>query len=161
MEGAVGAACYTQPMTPRADIEVLDKDGRVAAVVEVKARRDTTAAWPAELRRNLLAHGVIPRTEFFILATPERIHLWRHALHEDPARAPDFVASAESLLGEYLRSAQIEIGNLRGSTLELVVVQWLVDVARGRAGSRNEPLVRDSGLGDAIADGVVEVPTAA
>lgn len=78
-----------------------------------------------------------------------------------PARAPDFVASAESLLGEYLRSAQIETGNLRGSTLELVVVQWLVDVARGRAGSRNEPLVRDSGLGDAIADGVVEVPTAA
>ena len=38
------------------------------------------------MRRNMLAHGVVPNSRFFLLALPDRLYLWK-----DVGNTPDLV----------------------------------------------------------------------
>jgi len=55
------------------DFVAYDREGRVVLLAEAKNRRGTSEQWAAGLRRNMLAHGVLPRTEYFLIVTPERM----------------------------------------------------------------------------------------
>jgi hypothetical protein len=51
----------TQQRTP-IDFIAYDADGKVVLLAEAKSRRGTSASWAAKLRRNMLAHSVLPRS---------------------------------------------------------------------------------------------------
>ncbi|MDA1127074.1 MAG: hypothetical protein O2913_00025 [Chloroflexi bacterium] len=54
-----------------ADLVVKSPDDNVALIVEVKARFDVTDEWASTLHRNLVIHGWIPSTAYFLLALPD------------------------------------------------------------------------------------------
>jgi hypothetical protein len=57
------------------DFAVCDDAGRTRAIVEAKRSLGTDAAWAAQLRRNWLAHGLVPAADVFILV-PDRLYMW-------------------------------------------------------------------------------------
>ena len=60
-----------------ADIAVFSRDYRITLVVEVKGQKHATDEWAAKLRRNLLAHDMIPPSQYFLLALPDHFYLWK------------------------------------------------------------------------------------
>lgn len=65
------------PQNAPIDFIAYNRDGTVVLLAEAKSRRGTSEAWAAKLRRNMLAHGVLPKSQYFLIATPERMYGWR------------------------------------------------------------------------------------
>src|ERR1017187_7819118 len=59
------------------DFVAYDRDGGVLLLAEAKSRHGTSQDWAAGLRRNMLAHGLLPWAKYFLIATPERMYLWK------------------------------------------------------------------------------------
>ncbi|MBE0610923.1 MAG: hypothetical protein IH609_16200 [Dehalococcoidia bacterium] len=103
----------------RPDIAVVNDDG-IVALVEVRARSHTTAAWAERMREVLVGNDLGDR--FFILATRDHVYLWPRA---DGARTPA-VFQSETLLGPFLKAAGVEGESANEETLGLAVSEWLL-----------------------------------
>lgn len=113
-------------MTP--DFMFYTPDNKLLLAAEVKATRNEDVRSAARLRRNLIAHGVVPDTPYFLLVHPKHFYLWRSspALLEAP---PDFIGSTKQALQPYLGRFSQDTSRLSESSLELAVKAWLYDVA--------------------------------
>ncbi len=150
-------------MASQPDFFLYDRIGRLAAVIEVRNRRGTSSQWAAELRRNLLAHFETYRgAPFFLLATPDRLYIWKDAatdLAEDSAPVlPDYEVNAKPLFSRYLEGSGRKLEEIHGPTFELVVLSWLGDLTREARGFGE---LETSGLRDAAQDGRIADPVAA
>ncbi|MGE0598125.1 MAG: hypothetical protein AB7J35_13330 [Dehalococcoidia bacterium] len=103
----------------RPDIAVVNDAGTVA-LVEVKARSGTNAAWADRIREALVGNDLDGR--FFILATRDHVYLWPRA---DGARAP-VVFESKTLLGPFLNAAGVVSESANEETLSLAVSEWLL-----------------------------------
>src|SRR5437016_7861540 len=116
------------------DFVAYDREGRVLLLAEAKSRRGTSESWAARLRKNMLAHGMLPWSKYFLIATPERMYLWKQE-HDDPTEAPpEFTIDAEKVFQPYFQKLQQEPLNIGPEAFELVVLTWLSDISRS-AGS--------------------------
>lgn len=138
----------------RFDFSLYDRLGQLAALVDVRSVWGTSTEWAAKLRRNLLAHGEIPRGPFLLVAAPERIFLWRDAAGGDPLATPDYEADAEPLFRPYLPKSgpAASLRAIDSQAFELVVQSWLSDLMRGEPESVPTAFA-DSGFADAIRQG--------
>ncbi len=138
----------------RFDFSLYDRYGQLAAFVDVRSVRGASTEWAAKLRRNLLAHGEIPCGPFLMVATPERIFLWRAAAGGDPLATPDYEADAESLFRHYLpKPGPAESPRaIDGQVFELIVQSWLSDLTRGEPESMPSAFA-NSGFADAVRRG--------
>ena len=124
----------------RPDITGHSPDGAVQLVVEVKGLADKTDEWAATLRRNLMVHGGIPASRFFLLAMADYFYLWG-----DPSidfQKPDYKVPTTEVLKPYLQSKYLKdlsVRELSGQGLELLVESWL--------GSISNPLFSESSAG--------------
>jgi hypothetical protein len=59
------------------DFIAYDADGQIVLLAEAKSRLGTSGTWASKLRRNMLAHGLLPKSRFFLIATPERMYGWK------------------------------------------------------------------------------------
>jgi hypothetical protein len=151
----------TQP-----DFFLYDRIGRLAAVIEVRNRRGTSGQWAAELRRNLLAHFEAYRdAPFFLLATPERLYIWKDAptdlAEESLPVLPDYEVDARPLFSPYLERSGRKLEEIHGPTFELVVLSWLGDLTREAQDAGKVVELKGSGLPDAAKDGRISDPLAA
>lgn len=114
------------------DVAVRDSSGEPVVTVEVKARRGKDAAWAAQLRRNLLVHGLAPRSRYFLLVTPDQTYLWRDDAPRSlgASRAPDIVVETRNLLGAQLDDLATGLRSLGGAALEHLVASWLAALIR-------------------------------
>jgi hypothetical protein len=114
----------------RSDFSVFDRTGEVKLVVEAKSRVGVSQQWAAQMRRNLLAHGMIPKAKYFLLALPDRFYLWQG--EEDPLSTalPTDEIDASKLLAPYLAPAGLAPDAVSEGSLELVVGAWLWDFLR-------------------------------
>lgn len=151
-------------MAGRADIGVYSPDDKLRLVVEVKNSAHANAEWAAKLRRNLLAHNSVPHAQFFMLALPDRLYLWKDA-GSTGDEAPHFTAGARELLKDYLRP-HVDPESLRSEqSLELAITAWLQEVVRSFdvskvPGDVSSMLIK-SGLYEAIKRGTVATQVAA
>jgi hypothetical protein len=140
-----------------ADVAAYDKDGQLALIVEAKSRLHTTAEWAAQMRRNLFAHGIVPKSSYFMLAMPDNLYLWRgKEMAAEPAK-PDYVISPEPLFRRYLDSVNVNSLKLSERSLEILVNSWISDLIQsGLPDDLPEPqrtILAESGLVDAIRGG--------
>jgi hypothetical protein len=136
------------------DLVVYDRNQRLIAVVEVKNKKNTSPHWAAQLRRNMLAHGRDPvPSEYFFLATPDRVYLWKG---EDLVQPPHEI-DARSLFAPYFQRAGVSPEGPSPQAFELVVASWLGDLLRfeePREGlAAVQPGLTDSGFFDAVLGG--------
>jgi hypothetical protein len=120
-------------MAPTGDLLVFDRAGRMRAVVEVKNKRGTTSQWASELRRNMLMHGSLSHSDFFVLVTPDRMYFWKGTSTSPAAVPPTFEMAAEDALAPYFAMTHIAPGTVTGEAFELLVAAWLNDMARSGA----------------------------
>lgn len=73
------------------DFIAYDPEGGLVLLAEAKSRRGTSDLWAAKFRRNMLAHGLLLRSKYFLIATPERMYGWKQenlsandVLHNSP-----------------------------------------------------------------------------
>lgn len=145
-------------MRARPDIVVSSPDGRIVLVVEVKNHAGASEEWATHFRRNLVAHSILPAAEYFLLALPDDLFLWRNS--QTPGEAPPAyrVPTAEAL--EPFRVAGSGVAGL-----EMAVNAWLnvltsPDIGEEEVARRYGWLV-DSGLYQRIRGGDVEYQAAA
>ncbi len=146
----------------RVDIAAYSSDGELKLVVEVKASKGVSEDWGGKLRRNLVAHGLVPNTKFFLLALPSFFYLWLDAqsLEITPA---DYRVPTSDVLQAYLLELNSE--GLTEQSLELLIMAWLRDLmdselTRESAGSKLSWLF-DSGLYESIQHGSLSSQVAA
>lgn len=138
------------------DFMLYTKSNELLLAVEVKAIRNQNEHWAVKLRRNLLAHGAVPESTFFLLVLPEHIYLWKDAPAEAP---PTFVSDTKSVLKPYLSKFIEDATHLSESSLELAVRSWLNDVSdparhETAIGDENK-LLEESGLAARMRHGAV------
>jgi len=112
------------------DFIAYDADGTVILLVEAKSRHGTSESWAAKLRRNMLAHGVLPKAMYFLIATPERMYGWKEQhmpLNEVP---PQFTIDARKALAPYFAKLNQDPANIGPRAFELLILTWLTDIAR-------------------------------
>jgi hypothetical protein len=152
-------------MATRPDFVLYDRHGRLAAIVEVKAKRGTSNSWAAEFRRNLLAHEAFRQAPYFLLVTPEKLYLWRESSRISGAESspvpPDYELDAKSLFRRYLERAGLKPEDVSGQAFELIVMSWLGDLILQLPDVLREPDLEDSGLPQAAKDGRIAYPAAA
>ncbi len=74
----------------RSDIAILSELGEPVLLVEVKNKTGTSKDWAAKLRRNLVAHGLLPKARFFLVATPDHFYLWKDTGNGADELEPDY-----------------------------------------------------------------------
>jgi hypothetical protein len=141
------------------DIAAYDKNSQLVLIVEVKRKLGASAEWGAKLRRNILAHGFLPQTRFFLLATPNRFYLWKDAGTSLEVVQPDYEIDPTLILKPYSDRTGISIETMSGESLELIIDAWLDEIMRSdiipvRYGNTQDWLI-ESGLYDAIKGGHV------
>lgn len=152
-------------MPPRAfstDVLVLTPEGSPVALVEAKNREGLSREIAAELRRNLMVHGLLQRVPYFLLVTQDRGFLWeQHPGSELPA-SPAAEFSMESVVRRYLPQVR-SVERLRGAQLAFIVAQWLNELASGQLDLSGEPerLLAPTGFLAEIQGGAVRAGIAA
>jgi hypothetical protein len=135
--------------------------GQPVLLVEVKSQRQTSDVWAARFRRNLLAHGTLPRAPFFLIATPERMYFWRQDDSRPIEEPPQFTMDATFELKPYFEKFEQASEKTGGQVLELILFSWLVDLAEsGQLRAKHDSSLKwlsDSGLLDALSRARIEV----
>jgi len=147
-------------MNQGVDIAVYSPDGRLQLVVEAKSQQQTSPEWAARFRRNLLAHQAIPPANYFLLAMPDHLYLWKNGVNQSEAR-PDYEIPTWEVLGDYLGGRSEQPRRVWEESLQLALASWLNDVASSkrelRPDSGVDRLLVDSGLYEGIKSGEVHV----
>jgi len=135
----------------RYDFAAYDKDGNLAVVVEAILHLNTDAVWASELRRNILAHGALPRADFFMVVVPDKIYVWNG--RADPQAEPAEI-DARDLFAPYFERIGISPETIVSAAFEQLVFWWLNDLARSVPADVDARL-RQSGIVDVVAGGHV------
>lgn len=112
------------------DFVAYDREGRVLLLAEAKSRHGTSDSWAAGLRRNMLSHGLLPSSKYFLIATPERLYLWRQEQPEIADAPPQVTMDAGKVLEPYFNKLKQEPSKIGPEAFEHLVLTWLKDIAQ-------------------------------
>ena len=146
------------------DIAVYNVNGQLTLAVEVKNKLETSNDWAARMRRNVLAHGLVPKVRFFLLALPDRFYLWKDMEERIELVKPTYEIDPRPFLHPYYKKSGLSPDRLSGQSFELIVTSWLGELLRADLSAdtlqHGQKWLLESGLLEAIAGGYVaaEVP---
>jgi|WetSurMetagenome_2_1015567.scaffolds.fasta_scaffold355892_2 hypothetical protein len=143
-------------MSHRADIVITGKDGRPAAVVELKNRRDLTPEAAASVRRSLAARGELVGVPYFLVLSGETGCLWRNGNSVAEERAPELCFPVGDALRRVFPRAPMP--PVSHGQLSLMVFQWLAELTGLSGDPPDEPerSLAQTGLLRAIRGGTLE-----
>lgn len=132
-------------------------------VAEAKKKSDVDIGWARAWFRSYQAHRCGSSPAFVLLATPEKLYLWKDQTADAPAE-PTAVTDAHRIFASYLQRSNLEPSRVAGRTFEFVVGSWLNDLSQHlwqpSAPDEIHALV-ETGLVDAIENGRVVADIAA
>ena len=143
-----------------ADIIAYDTNGQLTLVIEIKSKLGTSAQWAAQMRRNILAHGLLPSTPFFLLGLPDHFYLWKDNGITPEVIKPTYEIDPRPFLQPYYEKSGLSSETISGKSFELVIVSWLSEIL----GTRSQDSLQDSqkwllesGLFEAIHGGYMDL----
>lgn len=140
----------------QADMAILGKTGEPILLVEVKNGRGTSENWAALFRRNLIVHGSLPKTPYFIIATPERFYLWKNPPHTSEPALPDYAVDTSVVLERLLDRNKNEPESLGSAAFEILIGFWLAALINQRINGQEtngNRWLKESGLQEAVRGG--------
>lgn len=139
----------------RWDSSVVDRQGQLALVVEVKRKLNASPEWAALFRRNILAHGTFPKAPYFLMVFPDWLYLWNDA--DSDQSEPNYTIDARPIFQPYLERAGTTVDQISGQSLELIVESWLREIIYSEDLLHNtdqsQHWLIDSGLYQALSGG--------
>lgn len=149
----------------RADIAGYDRTGKLVLAVEAKAKGGASPDWAAKLRRNLLAHGVVSESPYFLLALPDHFYLWKAQPSGSLERQPDYDVDPTPLLRPYFERSGVSPLRVSGGSFELILGSLLQDLLNTPDLSgpiaQNNPWLVESGLHSQLRGGRIAYEVAA
>lgn len=145
----------------RPDIMILDHQGQPIATVEVSGRERLSPELATTLRRNMIAHGFVPITRYFLFITQDVGYVWKDAAPGHLDLPPDSQFALTSVIDHYLGASPKR--HLGEAELQLVLAQWLILLTLGQADLTQEParVLAQVGFDEAIRGGRIEFGDAA
>lgn len=147
-------------MTTRWDLAVYNRDDQLVLVTEIKNKLNAAPEWAAQLRRNILAHGVYPDAPFFLMVFPDQFFLWTQSDKRIALVTPDYVIDARPILQPYVDQTGLTLNHISEQSLELIIVSWLGELMNANETpvqlAEDERWLVESGLLSAIAGGRFE-----
>lgn len=147
------------------DISVDDRKGQLVLTVQVKRKFNTSPEWAAQFRSNILAHGIFPKTPYFLMVFPDKFYLWTNVDAEQDQSQPTYAIDGASVLQPYLQRAGISIDQIGDDGIKLILTSWLGEIIYSRelpeSIKATQPWLLESGLYAAIAGGKFEPEAAA
>jgi len=147
-----------------ADIVGHGADGSLVLVVEVKSGPRVDRQWAAKLRRNLLAHGWLAPSPYFLLALPQQFYLWRQRAEPIVPEIvdPDVEIDPAPILRKYLHWTAVGADYVLSEfSLTLALDSWLTRLASHNDLSDLDDRYRnalvESGLPAALHGGRIEI----
>lgn len=152
-------------MSQVADLVAYNPAGQLTLLVDVKSKTDTSRAWATRMRRNMLAHDVIPNSQFLLLALPDRLYLWKDRGNKPELVEPTYEIDATPLFQPYYERTHLSPSQLSRQSFELIVTSWLNELIQSgipaNVPEEQRRLLQESGIVEALKGGnvTVEVPT--
>jgi hypothetical protein len=147
-------------MSINADLTVYNRDDQPTLLVEVTKKLGASREWAAQLRRNLYAHGTLPRAKFFLLAMPDRFYLWKQNGADLELKEPVYAIDSRPILNPYFERAGVTANKIDGQSLELIIGSWLAEIIyadkRPEDFDDSQKWLIESGLYEAVAGGRFE-----
>lgn len=145
-------------MAPRWDLIVQDQKDRPVLAVEIKRKIDASPEWAAQLRHDMLAHGIIPDTPYLLMVFPDRFYLWKSGGSIQDETKPTLSIDARPILGPYFDRAGVLPDQISRASLEIIIAAWLNTVLLRTADEldASERWLIDSGVYDALVGGKIE-----
>ena len=78
----------------------------------------------------MLSHGHLPWARYFLIATPERMYIWRQERPDAADAPPEFTIDAAKVFQPYFKKLRQEPSKIGPEAFELLVLTWLTDIAR-------------------------------
>ena len=78
----------------------------------------------------MLSHGILPWAKYFLIATPERMYLWKQERPNPAEVPPEFTIDAVKVFQPYFQKLHQEPSKIGPEAFELLVLTWLTDIAR-------------------------------
>lgn len=142
------------------DLSVVNRDGQLVLVVEVKRKIGASSDWAAQLRHNIFAHGTFPNAPYFLMVFPDRFYLWTEADVQPEQSQPSYTIDARPILQPYFERAGMSAERISSSSLELIVVSWLGEIIYAEKPPEgldpSQSWLIDSGLYTALSGGQFE-----
>jgi hypothetical protein len=139
------------------DLSVVNRDGKLVLAIEVKIKTNASPEWAAKLRRNMLAHGILPNALYFLMVFPDKFYLWTRSAIDISEREPDYTIDARPILNPYFERAGIVGDRISGESLEIIISSWLVEIIHSEKTPQNldnsQLWLVESGLYDALSGG--------
>ena len=140
---------------PRPDILVQSPEGDPIAVIEVENLKDLTRGEAIELRHNLIEYGLPSRVPYFLLVSQDVGFIWKGTQNEDLDAPPMYEFPMDEVVARYSNRTLGE--RLYGAELEILVLQWLTNLAAKPQTNTEEPekTLAISGFNESIIGAVV------
>ena len=111
-------------MNTQVDIAVYSPTGQLILAVEVKSVTNRSLEWAAQMRQNLLTHGFIPNTAYFLLALPDYLYFWHDADPYEMTMPDHTIKTADAFtLSHY--NTKVSLIDISGYGLEILITSWL------------------------------------
>jgi hypothetical protein len=139
---------------PNGDLFIYDRKNRLAALVDVRARRGTSREWAAELRRNLRQREGFRGAPILLVVTLDHIYLWPEADTAPDLALPAYEIEAGPVLNPYLAGTSLDLGTLGREAFELLVSAWLSALVHSLGTAPHDQHgLADSGFLEAVRNG--------
>jgi hypothetical protein len=135
----------------------------LAAIAEAKRKLHAGPAWATAWFQNYLEHQNSSAPPFVLLATPEKVYLWKRPA-EGASAEPTAITDARRVFGSYLRRSNLDPAELSSQAFEIVVGAWLHDFSHHLWQPSSQEDVTafvDTGLLEAVENGRVVADIAA
>lgn len=151
-------------MNQYADILVYDRNGQVVVIIEAKSKFNTTKEWAAQMRRNMLAHNLLPSAPYFILALPDVFYFWEETSLRFDTVNPTLQINPKPFLEPLANIINVSLNSVSGQRFELIIATWLNNVLTSNREDllrNNQKWIVETGLFEKIAGGYIKVAEAA
>lgn len=140
------------------DLAGYNREGQLILLVEMKSKLHTSTEWAAKFRRNILAHGIVPKVPYFLMVFPDKIYLWAGNEVRLDESEPTYVVDARPIFQPYFEKAGIKSEQqISEESLELIFSTWLTKIIDSKElpneADESQRWIIDSGLYAAIAGG--------
>lgn len=115
-------------------------------LVEIKKTPEPTELWATEVFRLIKNQNKIPKTHYFMLATPKSVSIWKMRINRRNKYSPDFFSDSIEWFHPYLEEIGSNPEKVSESGFEIVVLMWLRDLIGGKISETNNNILFASGL---------------
>ncbi len=125
----------------RTDILVRSPNGRDIALVEVKNRRNFSPEIAGMVRQQMLEYAQFSQVPYFLLLSQDKGFLWKEPITRSIDALPSYEFPMDSVVARYSHGTDNGNGTdrLKEQYLELLFLQWLLDLSNNPQRIEDEP----------------------